>query len=379
MNKKTIYITFIFAFLLSISCERILDIDFSNEKPLIVMNGTIMPDMPINISISKSYSVLETDSMAPFLKDVSLELHINGKFVEKMHLTYVDSARSKEKRGTSYFTSVAHAGIGDRVRIEAKAPGLETAWVETTIPAPPIIEKVDTTLFNVMLPPEVSQLGYGYYGIFPDSITRESFIRMMRLRIGLQAQKSESPQYFMLSLSTMEPSNNPDMDSISTYLPVDTKDDPIFANDPKNSLFDILFEKNNTYRGSSLFTDNLFKNGAYTLNVETSSFYKINVKTEKSDENGANGYYNSYYGKYVSHEVLNSPIKIIVYALSADHYRYLKSIDLSGYDGELFYISEPKVTISNVVNGIGVVGAISTTKKEIEIPPYPGGKNTIPW
>lgn len=380
MNKKTIHITFIFALLLSASCQRVLDIDLSKEKPLIVMNGTIMPDSPIIISIGKSYSILDTDSMAPFLKDVSVELHINDKFVEKMYLMHVDSARNGGKRGTSYFSSTAHAGVGDKVRIEAKAPGLEPAWAETTIPAPPIIGKVDTTLSYVMLPPQVSQSEkYGYYRIFPDSITMEPFIRMMQLRIDLQADKSDSPQYFMLYLSTMEPHKDNDMDSIPSYLPIDTKDDPIFANDPKNSFFDIIFEKNNSRAASTLFTDNLFANGAYTLNVNTLSFYKINLKTEKSDENESNSYYNSYYGKYVSHEVINSPIKIHIYALSADHYRYLKSITPSSYDDELFYISEPSVTVSNVKNGIGVVSAMSSTKKEIQIPPYPGGKNTIPW
>ncbi|HHT34267.1 MAG TPA: hypothetical protein GX018_04480, partial [Bacteroidales bacterium] len=41
-------------------------------------------------------------------------------------------------------------------------------------------------------------------------------------------------------------------------------------------------------------------------------------------------------------------------------------------------ISEPEMTYSNVHNGIGVVGAVSTATSQIHIPPFPGGENRIP-
>ena len=45
-------------------------------------------------------------------------------------------------------------------------------------------------------------------------------------------------------------------------------------------------------------------------------------------------------------------------------------------DSEMEYyiklLSEPKITFSNVHNGVGILGSFTTTKKVIEIPKYTG-------
>ncbi|MEA4980019.1 MAG: DUF4249 domain-containing protein [Petrimonas sp.] len=359
--KKIIFGPVLIFFLtLLLACERQLDVDFSNEKPLIVMNGIIEPDVPITVSISKSFLFTDTDSTAPYLKDVSVELHINNKLIEKMQLTGVDSTKQSSRRGVSYFRSVSHAKIGDRVRLEAKAPGLETVWAETVIPAPPTIEKVDTVTYITPVQSGNDSYYYGYYGNVPN-VTVEPFFRMMRLHIGLRAPKSNEPNYFGLRISKLAPSSSPDYEYVPLGLFIDTQEDPIFANDPKNSFFDAIFEKNSRYSGSLVFfTDNLFKNGAYALNVSTMGYYTV-VEINEED-----------------YEVRNPPLEIIVSALSPELYRYLKSTEGRRYDDELYFISEPKVTFTNVNNGIGVVGAISDVRKRIRPALYPGGKNTVP-
>jgi len=40
--------------------------------------------------------------------------------------------------------------------------------------------------------------------------------------------------------------------------------------------------------------------------------------------------------------------------------------------------SEPEPTLSNVHDGIGIVGAVSGTKALINIPSFPGGREKIP-
>ncbi|MPM46218.1 hypothetical protein SDC9_92916 [bioreactor metagenome] len=358
--KKIIFCPALIFFLtLSIACEHQLDVDFSNEKPLIVMNGIIEPDVPITVSISKSFLFTDTDSTAPYLKDVSVELHINNKLVEKMQLAGVDTTKQSSRRGVSYFRSVTHAKIGDRVRLEANAPGLETVWAETVIPMPPTIEKVDTATYITPAQPGNDSYYYRYYGNIPN-VTVEPFFRMMRLHIGLKASKSNESNYFGLRISKIEPSDSPDYEYVPWDLYIDTQGDPIFANNPKNSFFDAIFEKNNWDGSSSVFTDNLFKNDAYTLNVSTTGYYTV---VEKNGE---------------SYEVRNPPLEITVFALSPELYRYLRSAEERRYDDEIYYISEPKVTFTNVNNGIGVVGAISRVRERILPKPYPGSENTIP-
>ena len=372
MKKITRYLAAVFMLMFSAACERQLNVGFSTEKPLVVMNGILHADLPVNVTVGKSFSFMETDSFAAYLPNASVDLYINGKFTEKMRLVKVDSARNVSRSGMSHFSSMACVKTGDRVRLEASAPGMEAAWVETSVPLPPTIEKVDTATYITMLQSENSDYDNGYYnsyyyGNIPN-VTKEPFFRMMRLSIGLRAPNSSGSNYFGLRISRLEPSNSPHHESVPWSLPVDTQEDPIFANNPKNSIFDALFEKNSNYRGSLVFTDNLFRNGTYTLKVNTTGYYAVDVNYEK------NG--NVY--EYVSHEVRNPPLEITVSAFSPELYQYLKSTEETRYDDELYFISEPKVTFTNVNNGIGVVGAVSSVRKRIQPPPYPGDDKTVP-
>ena len=380
MKKRIIYLNLSLVIMLLASCERILEVDFSNEKPLIVMNGTIEPDKPIYVSISKSFLFNDIDSMAPLLKDASVELHINGEFIEKMQLQSIDNTAYKSRRGTSYFRSEAHAKIGDRVRIEAKAPGLETAWAETVIPAPPTIERVDTTTYLEMLQsgsnnyytiPWSKYGGYGVYNIQIPEISYEPFFRIMRLHINIKKTKGDEPQYFLLSLYKLEPSDIPEFENVPRELSVGTGDDPIFAKDPKNSFLERLLIENNLFSNSTAFTDNLFKDNGYALNVTTMWYYTTKVEFEEPEEGSS-------VGKYISHEVLNPPVEVRVYSLSKDYYSYLKANEKSGYDLELGYISEPKITFTNVHNGIGFLGSMSHATKIIETPPFDGKNKEVP-
>lgn len=350
-----------------LSCERILDIDLSDEKPLIVMNGTLTADYPVNITITKSFSVLDTDTFAAYLPNATVDLHINGKFVEKMQLVKVDSARNRSRSGISHFSSVARVKPGDQVRLEASALGMETAWVETIVPIPPVIEKVDTATYITMVQTQYSDYYNYYYRYIPDVLV-EPFFRMMRLNIGLRAGENAENNYFGIAISKLEPPASPDYEYLPYGLMVDTQEDPVFVNNPKNSIFDAILERNNSYIGSTFFTDHLFKNGAYTLKVSTTQYYSVDVEFEEKG--------NLY--EYVSHEVRNPPVEITIYALSPELYSYWKSNEERRYDDEIYFISEPKVTFSNVINGIGIVGAMSTARKRIQPAPYPGGKNTVP-
>ncbi len=366
--KKFAFILFI---LLSAACERQLNVDFSNEKPLIVMHGVVEPGKPISVSVGKSFSILDTDSNAAYLKDAAVELHINGKFVEKMKLDRIDSTASYgSRKGTSHFVSTTHAGIGDRIRIQASAPGLETAWAETVIPAPPTIGKVDTTSYFTMINTEGSYDPFGYYNQYYEyeEITREPFLRMLRLQIEVERAKNDDDQYYALYLLAVVPPN-------SSYhrrgLFTGTKDDPIFASDPKNSIFDALFEKNYSYSGSVFFSDKGFKNNTYTLNVSTYGFYEVNIEYNEDEDGIPTG--------YKSHKVENLPIEIRISSLSPDWHAYLKSKEEGSYDTDgMGFISEPKTTHTNVHNGIGFLGAMSHAYKQIDTPPFTGKENEIP-
>ncbi len=372
MKKNAIYLAVVCMLILSTACERQLNVDFTNEKPLVAMHGVVEPDKPIEVTISKSFPFLNTDTMAAYLKDASVNLYINGKFVEKMALTSVDNSSHSSRRGRSFFRSTAQAQIGDRVRIEASAQELESAWAETVIPTPPTIGNVDTTTFLTMMGTDNP---YAYHGYYPydniPQISREPFLRMLRLHIDVQRADNNHSQYFLLNLSVVVDPEKTMYNISRRSLYTDTQDDPIFANDPKNSLFDALFEKNSSFSGSVFFQDNIFKNDTYTLNVSTYGYYDVTVEYEKNEDGAPT--------KYKSHTVENLPIEIKISSLASDWYAYLKSKETGSYDDdELGFISEPKITPTNVHNGIGFLGSMSYAYKRIETPPFSGKENEIP-
>lgn len=362
--------TFILLILLSAACERQLNVDFSKEKPLIVMYSVVEPGKPISVSVGKSFSFLDTDSNSAYLKDAAVELHINGKFVEKMKLERIDSVSQSSRKGTSHFVSTAPARIGDRIRIEASAPGLETAWAETAIPEPPSIKKVDTISYFTIIKEQGSNNYFGYYDQYYryEELKREPFLRMMRLKIEVERANNDADQYYFLNLSLAMPPGSP---YPRRGLFTGTKDDPIFGNDPKNSIFDALFEKNHSYSGSIFFSDKGFKNNTYTLNVSTYGFYEVDIEYNEDEDGIPTG--------YKSHKVENLPIEIRISSLSPDWHAYLKSKQEGSYDTDgMGFISEPKTTHTNVHNGIGFLGTMSHAYKQIDTPPFTGKENEIP-
>lgn len=373
--KKIKHYFLIFAFAASpLACERMLETDFSEEKPLIVMNGIVQPHEPIRIQIGKSYLFSDTTAMRAHLPHAKVELYINGKFEEEMKPTQKSEERTY---GALYFTATTQAKSGDKIRFEASAPGMQTAWSEIEIPTPPAIEKINTASSIEKATQNnqnswIQNTHHLYYDI-PKDIAIEPFHRTMNLRIGLRKERTEREQYFMLNVYTSETPYHPDSLYKPLPLPVNTQKDPVFVNDPKNSVMDILFERNTKYSNSSVFTDKLFKNNAYTLDVSVSNYYRTKIeRQETTDKNGHKTYI------YKSHKVYNPPLKISVVALSPDLYYSLKSKQSRLYDNPLHFISEPQITFTNVNNGIGIVGAMSSVEKQIPIPPYPGGEKTIP-
>lgn len=119
------------------------------------------------------------------------------------------------------------------------------------------------------------------------------------------------------------------------------------------------------------------RNNGYTLDFSVTDYYYIHT-TYEEQENGE-GYYPPYTYIPIKTDVFNPPIEVELIAVSPELYPYLRTKDSDLYgDDELKMISEPEITFSNVHNGIGIVGAVGTVTKQIDIPPFPGGKDVVP-
>ena len=382
MRKKRTFILFILSaqlLLVFISCEKYLDVDLSRIKSKIVMNGFVTADSLIEIQVSKSYSYFETGQSAELLSNASLDLYVNGVFKEQM---FIQNKSVNDKKIT-YFHSTIRPKIGEKIRIEASAEGFETAWAEITIPVPPVIEKVDTTVY--LTPAQSSYndyyIGYTYlnnlyyFKRYADSLNFEPFYRSLNMKIHIKNESVDSGHNFLVQI-------NRGAILVDTFylaktsLPIYTESDPIFTRNPKNTILNEFFGNELTSGVYPYFTDNLFKNNAYTLNVSSTGYYAAKETFEiVNDENGISYYY------VTGVEVFNPPVEVEIMAISPEVYAYYvekENKDTGDGDDIGSVISEPSITYSNVHNGIGIVGAISKTKKTIDIPPYPGAKNTFP-
>ncbi len=202
----------------------------------------------------------------------------------------------------------------------------------------------------------------------------------MRIRVGITTQPSDALQYFMLRLHC---NNNLIADDLNGYfLGLYTDDDPIFRESYRNSLLEDLLTEGPSYEGtkyfdSAIFSNKLFRNNSYTIDFSITDYYPIHTTYVKTGEISEWGY-----PIYVpiKTEVLNPPLEVQFTLISPELYPYFRKGEYDPQSDEESFklISEPELSYSNVQNGIGVVGAVSAAKLQINIPPFPGEKNRVP-
>lgn len=378
------------------ACQKEIILDHRGYTPKIVMNGIISPDSLIEIKVSKSTLYTDTFPDNTLLKDASLTLFINGQEREKMVLSYIDTIpqygrRYDEKVLLSAFRSTIRPKIGDRIRIEASAEGYNTAWAETTIPVPPQINHVDTSTFlttkNIFYSGNSNSPTY-YHPVYPENIKEEEQFRNLRLKMAITTGTGEN-QYFLLRVRHMtEKIDIPD-NTWERFFFIYTDDDPVFDESYQNNIIeDVMMGGINVegrkYFGAPLFSNKLFRNNQYTLDFSLTHYYYTYTKyEEKENEEGSSwpgGYYPPTNYVPISTEVLNPPLEVQLILITPELYPHYRKINENPFqdDNPLLVVSEPQITYSNVHNGIGIVGAQSGVKAQIEIPPFPGGENRVP-
>lgn len=359
------------ALLLTIAaCERVITLDTGGHVPKIVMNGILSPDSLIEIRVSKSFLYTDTASSRGLMDRATLTLFIDGVEKETMRRVRVDTVSGQDRLFgytalVSVYRSTLYPKTGERVRVEATAEGHLPAWAETSIPIPPTIHGVDTATFYT-----TKRIVHNdYYNSFPES----GMFRNLRIKLDVSTGTPGTGQQFLLQsrLMTEEIEEYPGLPD--RYLFLYTDDDPVFEESYRNSLLEELisdgFLEGKKHYDSAVFSNKLFRDNRYTLDFSVTDYYYLYTEYE------AKGLNEWRYPIYVpiKTERFNPPIEVLFTAISPELYPYYRK---AGYDPlsdeESFkLISEPELTYSNVRNGIGVVGAVSSAKARIEVPPLP--------
>jgi hypothetical protein len=315
---------------LIVSCEEV--IPFKGEKiaPKIVIYSLLQPDSIITVTVAKSHAVFEEKYVPKQITDAVVKLYRDGDFIET--LTYVEPAPQQEYYQPTPYSRYVSQGVkpvyGSIYRIEVEMAGMKKASGEAALPDIIPVIGLDTVEHlqdwgNIMMEAKVR---------FSDPGGENNFYRIAdRCSEGMYYGDKTVPW----SAETPVSVYNNDCSYASDNDPV------INPRIEEQDLFDM--QPQNTHH---IFSDELIAGKEYALTLE------LNHRWPETD--------------YYEFSLFTFELQ----SITEDFYIYLRSSSahIQTYDD---FITEPVLVYTNIDNGLGVVGAMSSSTVTLNIGEYP--------
>ena len=317
------------AALLASSCERIIEFRNQETEPKIVIYSLLQPDNLITVSVARSHAVFEEKYEPQQITDATVRLYRDGTLTEILAYVPPEPVPDYVQANpySNYVATVTRPETGSAYRIEVEVPGLGTASGETKVPEPVPITGIDTVTKTV----EWGEKEFIVKLRFSDPAGKENYYRLIaREMMGVYYGDKTVPYSPGIPVAVME--NDV---SYGTYA------EPLIAPKQEDDIFGMYL--NNSYY---LFSDELIAGKEYTLTME---YYYYQPDT-------------SYYEFNHSYYMLQS--------VSSDLYLSLQSYSAHMQTRDNF-LAEPVPVFTNVTNGLGMVGAISTSVIILKRGEYP--------
>lgn len=342
ISGSPVLLFFLF-FLLWTSCTREVELLLPPVPPRLVLNASLAPGEDLSASLSKSWFLLDSipDSR---VEGATLRVYLNGTYRGDM---VTASVPSDSTAGKVFVLPGCRVVAGDRVTLQAEAPGFEPVQGSTFIPSPVDMLALDTARFLTSM---------GYLGEvtsmrvdlrFRDEPSVRNYYRLIVERV---TEYRKGDEVIVTSTFRPDPSNW-DMNFFLAY------EDPVFQSGTNNPTLEEL----DAYTCRGTFTDHLFDGQAYTLK---SSFYPVT---------------DSYRGDSVV-SVVHYDIRLL--AISESYYRYLtviRNFSISLGEAYLNGLIEPSSTYTNVTEGFGVVSGYQVAARRITMPFGDKAPDWNPW
>jgi hypothetical protein len=321
------------------SCEKVLDFDEKDIKPMLVVNCVVSPDSSVTISLTRSLSAIEETNIFPPVKDASITFSDGSSILTEFeYVSAIDSFQDflmygpvsfKKFETGHYVNKQLKIAPGKIYSLSVSADGFDDINAQTNIPVPVKIDKIDTF----------------------STIEKDQYFETIFKKASIQfTDPAETNNYYRLNF---------DVASITIYFDRQTgemnlqpsfysqyinSDDPVFGTNSDTDIFGS--GAGNRY---SIFNDMLFKGKSYSidLNLET-EYRQLNVDSEN------NPYYNNW--EYSSYKIY----KVELLSLSESYFNYIKTVGLQqNAAGDPF--SDPVLVYTNIDKGAGVFGAVSSS------------------
>ena len=331
MKKILRYLTaLVILTLLTISCTE--EIKFTGEKidPKIVIYSLLQSDSVITVSVAKSHAVFEERYVPKQITDAVVKLYRDGEFVET--LTYLAPEPQPEYYPATPYSKYVTQGVkpvyGSTYRIEVEMAGMKKASGEAKLPDIIPVIGLDTIEVrqadgNILREAKVR---------FSDPGGKTDFYRIVvRSTEGLYYGSKMVPWSPEVPVTVFE--------SDRSYA---SDNDPVITpRKEEQDLFDMQI--NNTYH---IFSDELISGREYALTLE------MNNRLPDTD--------------YYEFSVFNFELQ----SITEDLYMYLLTTSAHMQTNDA-YITEPVLVYTNIENGLGVVGALSSSAVTLKIGEYP--------
>lgn len=335
--KKRRYIITLFALLiLMTACDEIIEFKGIESEPKIVIYSMFESNRDITLTLARSYAVFDQPLTPTQITNAVVKLYTDGEYTAT--LSYVPETTPVYDYGPPPIATYIAAGVkpeqGRLYRIEAEVPGLPSVWAEVSLPEPVPIIRIDTTMEVSFY--QDSWTSYNHYRIkakvrFSDPADRDNYYRITANSIRGRYNGPKDIPY-----DQEEP-----VSIHYDYIGYAAHNDPIINPQREEDLFGEQTE--NRY---ALFSDELISGRDYDLKLD---LYFAGLDT-------------TYY-EFVHFDVeLQSVSKdLYLYLISSTAHERSKDNPLA----------EPVIVYSNVNNGLGVVGAVSSSRAKIKYGQYP--------
>jgi hypothetical protein len=336
MKSKRYFLTIICLMMLTAACEEIIEFKGVDSDPKIVIYSLFESNNDITLTLARSYAIFDPTIRPAEISNAIVKLYTDGEYAAT--LSYVSSTQPVYDYGPAPMAKYKATGVkpepGRLYRIEAEVPGLPSVWAEVSLPEPVAILSIDTTMTTRVY--ESDWAGYTQHLIkakvhFTDPAGMDNYYRInVMARSGRYGGTKNLPY-------------DEEMPVIVHYnsLGSSAGNDPLINPQREEDLFGDA--PDNRY---ALFSDELISGRDYDLKLD---LYLTELDT-------------TYY------EFTHFDVDL--QSVSKDLYLFLisSSAHERSKDNPL---AEPVIVYSNVNNGLGVIGAVTTSRATIKYGSYP--------
>ena len=315
--------------IVAVSCESVIEFKGDGADPKPVIYSILHPDSLIKVSVAVSHAVFDERYEPKQITNAVVRVFRDDVLIET--LTYESPGPKPDWTPADpysrYVSATNRPVYGSTYRIEVEIPGTGTASGEAMLPEQVPVISIDTGSV-------IAEWGDRLLEVkvkFRDPVGKDNYYRMTARGIGGYYYGNKGEPYLPFNPVVVTEADL----SFGVY------NEPLITPNQEDDIFGMYLA--NTY---SLFNDELIAGKEYDLTLR----YHYNRPDPEYYE-----FTHSYFS---------------LHSISRDLYLYLQSFSAHMQTKENF-LAEPVMVYTNVSNGLGVVGAMSTYTDSLKIGEYP--------